>query len=337
MATEDQLKKMNSILQSVTANSIDKLISNPNWGSINFQMAKSDLGLLFDLCNHLKTLPVNLLPIPVAEAFNASLDQAKNTIQRLLDFNIESGNPTGLRDEIVGQIKAHTEHLLTTTQGWIPFLAYQKGDIQKNIEDLNQAVRTANSLLEGAKKDIGAKQGEIAGIVTAAREASASAGVGVFTSDFEGHAKTLTDDAGKWFRNTIICAIGTLTAAFLSIFIPIDRDATNAQIFQYISSKLVVLLVLMTATVWCGRIYKALMHQITVTKHRANALKTFQAFVKATTNDSIRDAVLIETTRSIFANSPSGYLDSADANSDASGTKVLEIIKSATTVGKSAA
>lgn len=75
-----------------------------------------------------------------------------------------------------------------------------------------------------------------------------------------------------------------------------------------------------------SRIYKALKHQITVNKHRANALKTFQAFVKAASNDNTRDAVLIETTRSIFANSPSGYLDTTDASSD-SNTKILEIIK----------
>ncbi|MFZ1547427.1 MAG: hypothetical protein WAT12_10065, partial [Candidatus Nitrotoga sp.] len=86
-------------------------------------------------------------------------------------------------------------------------------------------------------------------------------------------------------------------------------------------------------TIWCGRIYKALKHQSTVNKHRANALKTFQAFVKAASNDNTRDAVLIETTRSIFASSPSGYLDTTDTPSDPS-TKVLEIIKGSSSSAK---
>lgn len=334
MASIEKTAKVQELLASITATPIDGLISNLNWGSINFQAARPDLELLFNLCNHLKVLPVEIVPEAVADGFVASLNQAMTTIASIRTFKIEDGNPTGTRDQIVAHVKAHAEHLLTTTQGWIAFLAYQKGDVQKNIDELTKAVGTAKSLLEVSKTDVEAKKGEIAEIVTAAREASASAGVGVFTSDFEGHATTLNTDADKWLRNTLLCAIGTLIAAFVSIFIPIDKDATNAQIFQYISSKLVVLVVLMTATAWCGRIYKALMHQISVAKHRANALKTFQAFVKATTNDSTRDAVLMETTRAIFANSPSGYLDSTDANSDAAGTKVLEIVKSATTSAK---
>lgn len=328
MAAKEKVTNILALLDGVISRPIEQLISNPDWGKINFEAARPDLNLLFGLCNHLKVLPIDLVPDPVADAFIASITQVGATIQKIRDFNIESGNPTGLRDQIVGQVKTHTEHLLTTTQGWIPFLAYQKGDIQKNIEELNNAVNGAKRLLESAQVDAQTKKNEIASIVTAAREASASAGVGVFTSDFDGYAITLETDAKVWFRNTLICAIGTLGTAFLSIFIPIDKNATNAQIFQFISSKLVVLLVLLTATVWCGRIYKALRHQITVNKHRANALKTFQAFVKASDSDATRDAVLLETTRAIFSNTPSGYLDSADAASDVAGTKVFEVIKS---------
>ncbi|MDD5177491.1 MAG: hypothetical protein PHQ05_13825 [Sterolibacterium sp.] len=325
--TPEKVTNILSLLDGVTSRPIDQLISNKDWGTINFEAARADLTLLFDLCNHLKLLPIQLIPDSIADAFIASITQAGTTIQKIRDFNIENGNPTGVRDQLVNQVKSHAEHLLTTTQGWIAFLAYQKGDIQKNIEELTNAIASANRLLDTSKNEIEAKQKEIASIVSAARDASASAGVGVFTADFESHATALEKDAAKWFRFTFTCAIGTLIVAFLSIFIPIDKDATNAQIFQYISSKLVVLLVLLTATIWCGRIYKALMHQITVNKHRANGLRTFQAFVKATGNEAIRDAVLIETTRAIFANSPSGYLDSADAASDTAGTKILEIIK----------
>lgn len=329
MTDQEKVKAILSLIEGVTSHPIDRLVSNPDWGRINFEAARSDLELIFDLCNHLKLLPLNILPDPIAATFGVSITQAGATIQKIRDFNIETtGNPA-LRDQIVNEVKANAENLLTTTQGWIPFLAYQKGDIQKNIEDLTNALKTAEKLLDASKQEVETKKKEIDSIVTAARDASASAGVGVFTIDFEKHASTLEEQATMWFKYTFRCAIGTLLAAFFSIFVPIAQDATTAQIVQYISSKLVVLLVLLSATVWCGRIYKALMHQITVNKHRANALKTFQAFVKATGNDATRDAVLIETTRSIFSNSPSGYLDSADAASDVAGTKVFEVIKSA--------
>lgn len=334
MLNQEKVNQIIGLADGLTSVTIDKLVSNPGWGTINFEAARVDLDLLFGLCAHIKELPISLLPNTVGDQFIASMTQAGRTVERMRTFNIETaGNPTGVRDEIVNQVKAHAEHLLTTTQGWIAFLAYQKGDVQKNIDALSKSVKDANQILEKSKNDIKTTSEEIAGIVTAAREASASAGVGVFTSDFDGHATSLETDAANWLKYTFRFAAASLIVACISIFMPIERDATNAQIFQYMTSKMVVLLVLLTATVWCGRIYKALKHQITVNKHRANALKTFQAFAKAASNDHTRDAVLLETTRSIFANSPSGYLDTTDATSD-SGAKFVEIIKGSASAAK---
>lgn len=328
MATEDQVSQITTLANKITATSIDSLIVNSNWGTIKFESARSDLDMIFALCNHIKVLPINLVPNSVADSFSASLTQADNTIDKVRSFNIENGNPIGVRDQIVAEIKQFAEHLLVTTQSWIPFLAYQKGDVQKNIDALSQSVKDAATILENSKDEVNKRKEEIASIVTAAREASASAGVGVFTSDFDGRATVLNNTADQWLLATAILASVTLIAALLSYFLTAASDASNAQIFQHMASKLVVLIVLITATVWCGRIYKALKHQATVNNHRANALKTFQAFVKAASDDNMRDAVLLETTRSIFSLSPSGYLDTTDAASDST-TKVMEIFKGA--------
>lgn len=328
MATQDQIEKVITFAEAITVTPVDALIVNPNWGTINFELARVALEMTFALCNHIKVLPIQLLPDSVANSFLSSMTQASQAIDKVRTFNIETGNPTGVRDQIVNEIKQSSETLLVTTQGWIPFLAYQKGDIQKNIDALTQSVRDATGILNDAKTDVDNRKKEIAGIVTAAREASASAGVGVFTSDFDGRAKDLEIEAGRWLSYAVKLAVVTLVAAMASYFLPIAKDASNAQIFQHMSSKLVVLLVLITATVWCGRIYKAIKHQATVNSHRANALKTFQAFAKAASDDNTRDAVLLETTRSIFALSPSGYLEASDPTSD-SPTKVMEIFKGA--------
>lgn len=160
-----------------------------------------------------------------------------------------------------------------------------------------------------------------------------SAGIGGlafgFTSDFAREASDLEIAAKNWLIATGILAVATIVAALIPIFFPLGKDATNVQIVQYMTSKLVILAVFLTTTIWCGRIYKATKHQVATNSHRANALKTFQAFVKAASDDPTRNAVLLETTRSIFAIAPSGYLQTIDTLSD-SGTKVLEIIKSAT-------
>lgn len=328
MATQDQIEKVVTFADAITATPIDALIVNPNWGTINFELARAALEMTFALCNHIKVLPIELLPDSVANGFLSSMTQASQAVDKVRTFNIETGNPTGARDQIVNEIKQSSENLLVTTQGWIPFLAYQKGDIQKNIDALTQSVKDAANILGNAKIEVEERKKDIAGIVTAAREASASAGVGVFTSDFDGRASELEVEARRWLTYAVVLAVASLAAALASYFLPIAKDASNAQIFQHMTSKLVVLLVLITATVWCGKIFKALKHQATVNSHRANALKTFQAFVKASSDDNTRDAVLLETTRSIFALSPSGYLEASDPTSD-SPTKVMEIFKGA--------
>jgi len=328
MLSKEKEDNIISLANNLTSVPIDKLVTNANWGTINFEAARNDLQLTYDLCGHIKVLPIALLPDSVGDAFATAITQAGASIEKIKTFTVESGNPPGTRDQIVNEVKTLAERLLTTTKDWIPFLAYQKGDIQKNIDALTSTISEAKQILDSSKVEVENKRKEVDGIVTAAREASASAGVGVFTSDFDGQATTLNGEAGDWLKYTLGFAVLTLIAAFASFYFPIASDATNAQIAQYLTSKLVILLVLLTATIWCGRIYKALMHQVTVNKHRANSLKTFQAFVKAASDEGTRDAVLIETTRSIFTNAPSGYLETAEPSQDA-GTRVLEIVKGA--------
>lgn len=334
MLKQEKIDSINNLAQSLTSIPVDQLVTNTaSWGPINFELAREDLDLTFSLCNHLQALPISILPDVIADKIIESISKSGQTILKIKQFNIENGNPTGNRDVLIAEVKSNAENLLNATKDWIPFLAYQKGDVQQNIEELSSAVSQAKKILEKSVTDTDNTKKEIDGIIVAAREASASAGVAVFTSDFEGQANTLEGQAKDWLLYTTVLAVVTLLASIIFLFIPINATATSAQIFQYISTKLILFIVLITATIWCGRIYKALKHQVTSNRHRANALKTFQAFVRAASDDSIRDAVLLETTSAIFSNSASGYLDTTDSSSDSS-KRVYEIVKSTAEVSK---
>ncbi len=334
MLTQEKIESITNLVDSLTTDPVDQFVTNTaNWGSINFELARKDLELIFSLCNHLKTLPISILPEAIADKIIDAITKAGQTIVKIKQFNIENSNPTSTRDALINEVKSYADNLLNVTKDWIPFLAYQKGDVQKNIDELSNAVDEAKKILASSVTETSNTKKEIDGIIVAAREASASAGVAVFTSDFDGQADNLEGQAATWLKYTTRLAIATVLMAFIFFFLPIEQSATPAQIFQYISSKLVLFIVLIGATIWCGRIYKALKHQVTVNKHRANALKTFQAFVKAGSDDSTRDAVLLETTSSIFSNSPSGYLDKADSSNDSS-KRIYEIVKGTAEVTK---
>jgi hypothetical protein len=327
MATPEQIDRILTACKEIVAVPLDQMVANaPKWGLYTFEGARRDLALIISLATHLSTLPIDLLPDGTAGEFGNSAGRANTTLTKLKAFDPLKGNPNDVIQQIISETKAAAENLLVTTQSWIPFLAYQRGDVQRNIIALTEAVTSAQQILDQSRSKSSETKKEIDEIVVAAREASASAGVGVFTSDFAGQATALKAEAKNWLIVTGGFGAFTLITAAATGIWGLESAASNPHVLQFMTSKLVLLVVLLTATIWCGRIYKATMHQAATNNHRANALKTFQAFIKAATAEQTRDAVLLETTRSIFSLSPTGYLETSEPAMD-TGTKVLEIFK----------
>ena len=169
---------------------------------------------------------------------------------------------------------------------------------------------------------------EVNEIVAQIREASASAGVAIFTHEFDQEAGKLAMVSKKWLWAVIVLALLTSIAALGSFYWPsLSDDANSWATLRHVVAKVSVIAILFTGTIWCGRIYRALTHQRSINRHRALSLKTFQAFVKATDDPATRDAVLMAATKSIFGNVPTGFVDERGVAHTS--VNVLEIGKSA--------
>lgn len=328
MATEALTKQLRELADSCTQTPIDKLLKNPDWGKISFEGCRTELERTYSMLNHFKLLPVELLPDAPMQQIVSSLPPLKASIDQIESFSIESSNPTGTRDQLIGQLKTQSDQFFAVAHLYIPYLAYQKGDVQRNINELTESVEQASQLVGGAKDEIEKKRGEIGDIIVAAREAAASVGVAHFTVDFTDESTKQDESADHWLKATGAAAVLTLAVAIGLVFVPIKPDATTPQVIQMFTSKVVILGLLFTATIWCGRLYKAARHQGSISKHRANALRTFQAFTKAASDDESRNAILMETTKSIFAITPTGYLD--NESSPDGGLKIVEVVRHAT-------
>lgn len=292
----------------------ESLRSRPEWGTINFEEAREDFDRIFSICGYLAELPVERLTEQVVASIHQQLSQVVALFNEINEYSIESGNPTQRRDELISQVHQRAEELSSVASPWIPFLAYERGDVAKNIQLLQGAVEEARQLLEAGRARVKEQQEEIGQAVVAAREASAAAGAAVFTQDFGETAEALGQRARTWLWITGGLAGATLAAAVLFLFVP----PTGSTVFDAIHSggiRLTILGVLAGATVWAGRIYRALSHQETVNQHRSLSLRTFQAFSRAASDDATRDAVLIEATRAVFGASSSGYLNGEPENS----------------------
>ena len=330
MASEEKVEELRAICEDCLGTPIDELVSNPDWGKLNFNGARGSLERIFGMLKDLLALPVDILPDQVIGPILDQLRAIHNTIKQIRSFDIATGDAAQIRNGVVDSLRLQADDLFMATHAFIPYLAHQKGDAQKNINELTSATNDAKKVLADAQSEAEAKKEEIGKIVVAAREASASAGVAQFTADFSEEADALEKSADKWLWATVAFSVAVLAVAtyFLN-----SRPAPESEgwfgVTWFITAKLVIFALLFSAAVWCGGVYKALKHQAAVNRHRATSIKTFRAIVEAAGDDATRDAVLLETTRAIFAQVPTGYLGKGAAGGGSDPLKVIEVAKQA--------
>ncbi|QXW30324.1 hypothetical protein KXJ75_03835 [Aeromonas sanarellii] len=148
MATKDQVEKLLSLLNKITELEISELIYDKNWGSINFEAAESDLNRLYALCNHFKVLPIDQLPSDIADQIYTEATPINQTVTNIREYTIEQADPSGVRDRYVSEVKSNVDRFYKFAHIYVPYLAYQKGEIQNNIKQLTTSVNEAKSLLE---------------------------------------------------------------------------------------------------------------------------------------------------------------------------------------------
>ena len=317
--------ELNTILKYKDAN----LISNPDWGTINFESARQDIEAALNIARDLSDLPLGELADVDIQNIQRSIPQVCEVLVRIDEFSISSGGtPTDQRDEICEGLHRAVEELRAHAINYIPYLAYKRGDIDASMAKLEKTITQAQGTYNESKTWIDGKKGEIEQIESAARAAAASAGVGTFTGEFYTEAGRLQKVSKKWLLAMGGLALVTIVAAILSYWwFTVAPDSGTWESLSNIASKAAIIAVLFTGTVWCGRIYRALAHQAAVNNHRALSLKTFQAFVEATDDRYVKDAVLMAATRTVFGNVPTGFVGT-DGTQD-SGVNFVEFGRSA--------
>ncbi len=115
---------------------------------------QQDLQRLFILLSYLNFLPLEYLTDSAANAIIPPLEQVRPHLDQIDRFTIEQANAPQTRDSLVQRIHSSVDNIYNMASPWIPFLAYQKGDIAQNLEKLTASVAEANGIIEKAKSDI---------------------------------------------------------------------------------------------------------------------------------------------------------------------------------------
>ncbi|HEY5750383.1 MAG TPA: hypothetical protein VIU12_30170 [Chryseolinea sp.] len=147
---------------------------------------------------------------------------------------------------------------------------------------------------------------------------------GIFQSEAVKH-KTA---ANLWLVATITLLIATMALAFL-LLLRFEKVTGGTDIVQFTITKVIITVALFYGINMCLKSYRAQKHNQILNEHRHNALQTFDLFEKSSNDSQTKSAVLLEVTRTIFANQQTGYGGPNDNDgNDNLPSKIVEIIKS---------
>jgi hypothetical protein len=301
------------------------LTSRPEWGSIHFEKAGLDYERIFKVASDLNALPLHFLNQDAISVLRDRLTRVNQTLTAIDTFTVTQ-NSFNNRDTWVNELNERANQFISDCASWIPFLYLFGNALTNRINELQAEATKAQGAVSESQKVLDDRLAQADKVLVRAREASAIAGAAEFTHAFDTEATQQERGAQSWLYASILMAFITIVIASALWWFTEDKLDPGVLV-QKFGTKLVILAFMFTATMWCGKMYKALKHQAFANRHRALSLQTFQAFSNAGSDATTKNAVLLEATRAIFTSSQSGYIDQGGAAQE-SDIKIIEVVKS---------
>lgn len=288
-----------------------------------------------ELAGQVDNLPLDLLP---PQILNDIDDVAKDLLEGVEILNKErDAEAISVSLQEIGRalqsLEQRCKDFCTRVFPIYSYLSFRADSFRAGIAQIDETLRNARERTDQELKAVEKSKAELDSIVQVARDTAAQAAVSHHAQEFGKIAQEHIDASRQWLKASIGLIFTTIAVALLSLFLLPPLGALNEPAtIQRLITKIIVASILYYAAIWAAKNYKTHRHLAVVSLHRQSALKTFEAFVKASSSDEqTKNAVLLEATRCIFAPSNTGYLGSEEENPS---SRIIEIFKN---VGSSSA
>lgn len=269
-----------------------------------------------------RLVPLDFADVPEQDvaALNTAVTEFLKVCDEVAVFEIsKNSNPQNARDQLQNRLnqQANRFHKL----GF---------DIAAGVAALD-AARTVSYALESAEERLETiKETEAAAVraLEALRSTTAKGGVSVEAVTFSVRATDHETQARRWLVAMICFAVAAVVLALASAAM-IDTDGTTSELVASAGVRFVLLSLLLYGLGYSGRNFSAARHNQILNEHRADSLNVFETFVEGSSSSEVRDAVLLEATRSIFGAQPSGFLKGGAAESQSPST-IFEVVRRVT-------
>ena len=336
MATKEQLEtvlnQLNERFETMLSYKIEDLTREEELGTqFSFKESEENFVKIIDLFKRVKEVNLQEIPFNLLNTFNGQLNQAITYFEQAKTFNPAVNNAVNARAAIISNIQNNFDNYYTHS---IPILSVgllNSNDLSLERSKINQLISDLENEKKVSKEESEKKLAELNSIIENAKSFATKAGVSKHSSVFKTESNFHEAEAKKWLKFTTWILIGIVLAAIGLAFMGLLFKENN-EIIQFTITKIVVLSALFYGLSLTNRNYKAHKHNKILNTHRQNALTTFETFSNAASDEQTKNAILLETTHSIFSNQQTGYLKK-DGDGESS-NKIIEIIKSATTKGE---
>lgn len=278
-----------------------------------------------------KRIPMSALPDFTDSQLNAILTQANadyNVFKQILDFNSTSNDAVGTRTSLLNNIKARRDQVFDQLWQYVAYGVARNTDsslletqARATIQGIEDQSSKLTEQLSKAKSDADEA-------LAAIRAVASEQGVSQQASYFKEEAQTQETLADKWLSYTYRFAGALGFFAILSLFlhkIEWIKPANGAEMFQLITSKVLIFTVLGYMLVMAARNYTTHKHNAVVNRHRQNALLTYRAIVTAADDSGTQDIVLAHAASCIFSPQETGFSHSK-GDSGTGSRSILELL-----------
>lgn len=301
---------------------------------LNFADAEADFETAINLFKGLIGVDIMRVPESKIQNLNKEMSVFIDSIDRIKKFSALQGS-TERQNLIQNIIYNYTNSWFDTISPIVAYCTKAGTDYEALQQQAKEALDNFKQEQEQARKEREAAQENIREITEAVQKAANSVGVTNHTVNFQEAANMFEKGKNAWFKWIVGVSVAIVAYSFITLWwCPIILEEPYLYRFaQAILPRFTGLIVLFYILVTCGKNYRAQSHNYIINKNKQNALSTFETFVKATSNEEIRNAVLLQTTKAIFSNPQSGYLKEDGSNDEP--TQIIEIIKDMSKVIKS--
>ncbi len=322
----DLVESLKENIDKILRRTTEELIREEDLGkSLSFKPSEETLDRIFLIIKELKRSEIEKIPYNRLESLHSEIGEFGRLMASIMDY---TPNQTGSnsRESIMEKIENYYNTIFANVVPLISFINCDSDMFERRNKELDDLVSTIKNTKSEIVENKTKVLSEADSILKNLRDTASESGVTKYSEIFANEATENKKKANNWLIATIVLGtVSIIIAYFFLTITPASAEPNYYEIVHFALTKIIVFSILYYLLMLFVKNYNAQRHNYVVNKHRQNALTTFGTFMSSSKDTDTKNAVLLQTTHSIFSAQTSGYLKN-EIDSEPS-QKLIEIIR----------